>query len=45
MRARHERDMAVARAASVKALHELVVAIREANSRTDALEALARHHG
>lgn len=45
MRARHEEDTAAARAASVKALHELAVAIREARSRADALEALARRDG
>lgn len=42
MRRRHDRDVAAARADTARALHQLSRAIRDAESRADALEALAR---
>lgn len=40
-RRRHERDLAAARAETYRALHEVAVAIRKAESRADALGQLA----
>lgn len=42
MRRRHARDMAAARAATARALQELSQAVRDAESRADALEILGR---